>query len=147
MKINRKFGLLFITLIIFSCSNNTPKEVGQENSVVIKDTLETKPIKIEIPIVLPDTVFYVNGKTEIINGLKCYIQYEVKGDSGAHDLKQGVQILRMALKTPSQNIPIEYMRLYKTDKYSLQKLKSVFALIGGGLLEDVNKDGYDDIKV
>jgi len=37
--------LLFITFIVCSCNNNTPKEVIKENAMVIKDTIQIPPVK------------------------------------------------------------------------------------------------------
>lgn len=145
--INMKNILLFITLIICSCSNNAPKEVIKENAMVIKDIIQIPPVKIEPPIVLPDTVFYVNGKTQLINGLKCYIQYTVIGDSGNREENQGVAVDSFYLVTPKQKILLEQYTFYGKDKvFKINRLAEGL-FIYSDFLKDVNKDGFMDIKL
>lgn len=142
-----KHIFLFITIVLYACSNNAPKEVVNENVVVIIDTLETLPVKTEIPIVLPDTVFYVNGKTQVINGLKCYVQYTVIGDSGNREENQVVAIDSAFLVTPKQKILLEHYTLYMKDKvFKINSLAEGF-FIYSDFLKDVNKDGFMDIKL
>lgn len=139
--------LLFFVVLLCACNSNAPKEIVKENVVIIKDSVESKPIKTETPVTLPDTVFYVNGKTEIINGIECFVQYTVIGDSGNREENQGVAIDSAFLVTPKQKILLEHYTLYMKDKvFKINSLAEGF-FIYSDFLKDVNKDGFMDIKL
>jgi|GEM_PF-5780612 len=141
--------LVFIlTILICACANNTNKTIATPPTNE-KDSINHRDITVQTNTAstpVADTTFFVNGKTQLINGLSCYIEYKVTGDSGVRDSLQKVIIENMVLKTPKQSIPIEYWDLYEREEQSLQKLKN-YLLMDFDLLTDKNKDGYLDIEV